>query len=88
LAINYNDDSIIISIVIQSLELTRELLVTPSAEQAVKVPLQPLHGSLAGDSAKCDNHSVSAIFPVSPRLHSISPQADFLHSESVQATAG
>jgi hypothetical protein len=58
LATNYNDDWILI----QSLELHRELPARPSAEQAVKVPLQPLQGS--GDSAKCDDNSVSLIFPV------------------------
>jgi hypothetical protein len=38
---HYNDDGILI----QSLEHPRELPVKPSAEQAVKVPLQPLQGS-------------------------------------------
>ncbi len=60
LAMHYNDDGILI----QSLEHPRELPVRPSAEEAVKVPLQPLQGS--GDSAKRDDYSVSLIFPVSP----------------------
>jgi hypothetical protein len=51
LAMHYNDDGILI----QSLECPRELPVRPSAEQAVKVPLQPLQGS--GDSAKRDKQS-------------------------------
>jgi hypothetical protein len=48
---HYNDEGILI----QSLEHPRELPVRPSAEQAVKVPLQPLQGS--GGSAKCDKQS-------------------------------
>jgi hypothetical protein len=77
LAMHCNDDSILI----QSLEHPRDLPVRPSAEQAVKVPLQPLQGS--GDSAKHDVNSVSSIFPVFPSFHSILP--DFLHSNSVLA---
>jgi hypothetical protein len=52
LAMHYNDDGVLI----QSLESPREIPVRPSAEQAVKVPLQPLQGS--GDSAKRDDNSV------------------------------
>jgi hypothetical protein len=40
----------------QSLELSRELPVSPSAELAVKVPHQPFQGS--GDSAERDRISV------------------------------
>ncbi len=46
----YNDDGILI----QSLERPGEFPVRPSAQQAVKVPLQPLQGS--GDSAKRDDY--------------------------------
>jgi hypothetical protein len=83
LAMHFNDDGILI----QSLERSRELPVRPCAEQAMKVPLQPLQGS--SDSAKCDDNSVSSMFPVYPRFHSISP--DLLHLESAPApktTAG
>ena len=72
---HYNDDGILI----QSLECPRELPVRPSAEQAVKVPLQPLQGS--GDSAKRDDNSVSSIFPVFHSFHSNLP--DFPHLKSV-----
>jgi hypothetical protein len=65
----------------QSLEHHRELPVRPSAEQAVKVPLQSLQGS--GDSAKRDDNSVSSIFPVFHSFHMILPH--FPHLESVQA---
>jgi hypothetical protein len=55
--------------------------VRPSAEQTVKVPLQPLQGS--GDLAKRDKNSVSSIFHNFSHFHLIFPI--FLHSESVQA---
>jgi hypothetical protein len=48
-----NDDGILI----QSLERPRELAVGAIAEQAVKVPLQPLQRS--GDPAKRDDNSLS-----------------------------
>ena len=63
----YNDDGILI----QSLERHRELPVRPNAEQAVKVPLQPLQGS--GDSAKRNDNSVSSLFPVFHSFHLILP---------------
>jgi hypothetical protein len=55
----------------------------PSAEQAVKVPCQPMQRSSASDSAKRDDNSVSSMFPVSPHFHLIT--RDFLHLESAQA---
>jgi hypothetical protein len=56
---HYNDDGILI----KSLERPRELLVRPSAEQAVKVPLQALQGSgHSGDSAKRNENSVSSLY--------------------------
>jgi hypothetical protein len=65
LAMHYNDDCI----VIQSLELPREVPVRPSAAEAVKVPLQPLQGS--GDWAKRDKQSS---FPKIPKTFLISPK--------------
>jgi hypothetical protein len=73
LAMHYNDDGVLI----QSLESPREIPVRPSAEQAVKVPLQPLQGS--GDSAKRDDTSVSSIFTCQ--------YSDFTRSESQAAKA-
>jgi hypothetical protein len=78
LAMQYNDESIHI----QSSELPGELPVMPSAEQAVKVPLQPLQGS--GDSAKVMKTQFSRFWPFSD----IRVLPDFLHSESVLAPTG
>jgi hypothetical protein len=57
LAVYHNDDSILI----QSIELPRALPVRPSAEQAVKMPLQLLQGS--GDLPQVTNSPVSPNFP-------------------------
>jgi hypothetical protein len=68
-----NDDCVLI----QSLGCHRELPVRPSAEQAVKLLLQPLQGT--GDSAKVmtiqflQYYSNSPLFSVFTGLHQISP---------------
>jgi hypothetical protein len=53
--------------------------VRPSAEQAVKVPLQqPFQGS--GDSAKCDGNSFSSIFPVFTSFYQFLPAFHLIFS--------
>jgi hypothetical protein len=60
---NHNDDGILI----QPLERSTELPVRPSAEQAVKAPLQQLQGSVG--SAKRDKDSKSPFWLNFPKFH-------------------
>jgi hypothetical protein len=90
LAMHYNDDAILI----QSLEHHRERSVRPSAafcEAQCRTGCESAPPTLqrSGDSTKCDDNSVSSIFPIFHSFHMILP--DFPHLESVPAprmTAG
>jgi hypothetical protein len=83
LAMHYIDDAILI----QSLEHHRERPVRPSAEQAVKAPLQHCRGQVTQPNVMTTQFL--PYFPFFHSFHMILP--DFLHFESVPAprmTAG